>query len=102
MLKVDRSWRHTIAVVAWVLNYYLLFWVWDTTVMKDEKGRYHPVEELGPEFYVLSAVLLLACFGSMFLMRYQSSEMRWGARIFFCLLPAAAGLYIMGTALGFT
>ncbi|MEM7224885.1 MAG: hypothetical protein AAF495_18035 [Pseudomonadota bacterium] len=96
----DRTWQTTIAVVAMMVNYYLLSWVWDATVDKDDQGRLQPVEAVGTEFYLLSGLLLASCLGMAVLIRYPSSDVRWGARILFCLLPALAGLYFLAKELG--
>ena len=97
----DRSWRHSFAIIAAIANYFILIWAWDKTVVKDAKGRFHSLAEVGAEFYVLSAVLLVSCLGTAFIIRYESSDLSWGARILFCFLPALAGLYLLATKLGF-
>ena len=96
----DRTRQTTIAVVVMVANFYLLSWVWDATVVKDAEGRLQPVEAVGWAFYGLCALLLATCLGTAFLIRYKSSDLRWGARILFCILPAMVGLYFLAKELG--
>ena len=100
MWVTDRSRQMTAAVVVMIANFYLLSWVWDATVVKDAEGRLRPVEVVGWEFYALCALLLVSCLGTAFLIRFKSSDLRWGARILFCVLPAMVGLYLLATELG--
>ena len=44
--------------------------------------------------------LFASCLGTAFLIRYKSSDLRWGARILFCILPAMVGLYFLAKELG--
>ena len=100
MWVFDRSWQHTIAILAMAVNVYLLRWVWGSAVDRDDQGNFCLVAQVGPGFYLLSATLLVSCLGSAWLIRYQSVDLRWGARILFCLLPALASLYLMAALLG--
>ena len=55
---------------------------------------------MGWEFYGLCALLLASCLGTASLLRYKSGDLRWGARILFCVLPAMVGLYFLARELG--